>query len=149
LAAAYPETFAAGIVYGGVPAGCFVNSRDPLGVASWNSTCAEGKAIASPEAWGSVVKNMSPGYSGIRPKMLIHHGGADKTLYPQNYNETTKQWCGVFGYDYTKPVSVKETDGGFVTTVWGPRLTGVLGRREPHNLKYHPDWDMEWLGLKV
>jgi hypothetical protein len=125
-----------------------VSSQDPLGVAWWNSTCAQGKAIASPAAWGSVAKKMNPEYSGARPKMLIYHGGGDKTINPQNYEETTKQWCGVFEYEYTKPVSLKETDGGFITTIWGANLKGVLGRREPHNLKYHEDWDMEWLGLK-
>jgi acetylxylan esterase len=146
LAAAYPEHFAAGVAYAGVPAGCFVNSRDPKGIASWNSTCAQGKAIASPEAWGSVATKMYPDYTGPRPKMLIYHGGEDKTIFPQNYQETTKQWCGVFGYNYEKPVS-RKNESGYVITSWGPNLKGVLGIHEPHNLKNHADWDMEWFGL--
>jgi acetylxylan esterase len=91
---------------------------------------------------------MYPGYSGPRPRMLIHHGGEDKTLYPQNYVETTKQWCGVFGYNYEKPVSRKETEGKYVATRWGPNLMGLLATKESHNLKYHADMDMEWFGLK-
>ncbi len=43
-----------------------------------------------------MVTNMYPGYSGARPKMQIYHGSADTTLAPANYNETIKEWCGVF-----------------------------------------------------
>jgi hypothetical protein len=50
---------------------------------------------------------MYPNYNGSRPKMQIYHGSADSTLLPNNYNETIKQWAGVFGYDYTKPDSTK------------------------------------------
>ena len=39
--------------------------------------------------------------------MQIYHGSSDSTLLPNNYNETIKQWSGVFGYDYTKPDSTK------------------------------------------
>jgi hypothetical protein len=91
---------------------------------------------------------MYPDYTGPRPKMLIYHGGEDKTISPQDYQETTKQWCGVFGYDYAKPISRKESEVGYVITTWGPNVMGVLGIHEPHNLKYHADWDMEWFGFK-
>jgi acetylxylan esterase len=146
LAAAYPDYFAAGIVYAGVPAGCFVSSSNPNSVAQWNSTCAQGKSIAPPEIWASIVKNMDPGYTGPRPRMLIYHGGNDATLLPQNFKETTKQWCGVFGYDYWKPESIIESEG-FTTTRWGPDLMGVFGAKETHQLSYHAEVDMEWFGL--
>jgi acetylxylan esterase len=61
-------------------------------VDAWNSTCAQGKSIATPEAWANVVKNMYPSYTGARPKMQVYHGSADTTLLPQNYQETMKQW---------------------------------------------------------
>jgi acetylxylan esterase len=82
--------------------------------------------------------------------MLIYHGGKDATVNPVNFDEQVKQWCGIFGYAYENPVMRR--DGapavGQVMTVWGERLKGVFGREEPHNLKYWPEVDMEWLGFK-
>ncbi|KAK9793552.1 putative Carbohydrate esterase family 1 protein [Seiridium cardinale] len=82
MAATYPEMFAAGIVYSGVPAGCFVSSSG--GVDAWNNTCAQDQARATSAAWAQVVKDMYPGCNGTRPKMQIYHGSADGTLLPNN-----------------------------------------------------------------
>jgi acetylxylan esterase len=73
-----------------VPAGCFVSSSSQ--VDAWNSTCANGQSITTPQRWAQVVKDMYPGYNGSRPKMQVYHGSADTTLRPQNYQETMKQW---------------------------------------------------------
>ena len=55
MAATYPDIFKAAIVYSGVPAGCFVSASGA--VDAWNSTCAQGNSIATPQAWANVVKN--------------------------------------------------------------------------------------------
>lgn len=78
LAATYPDLFKAASVYAGVPAGCFYTGT----VDGWNSTCANGQSIASESVWAQTALNMYPGYTGPRPKMLIHHGAADTTIYP-------------------------------------------------------------------
>ena len=56
LAATYPDLFKAAIPYSGVNAGCFVSSSG--GVDAWNSTCANGQAISTPQAWAKVALNM-------------------------------------------------------------------------------------------
>lgn len=99
LAATYPDVFAAGIAYAGVPAGCFMSVDDTPDF--WNSTCSTGQSVWTQQQWTNVVKNMYPGYTGARPKMQIYHGSADETLNVQNYYETIKQWTGVFGYSTT------------------------------------------------
>ncbi|EKG15081.1 Esterase PHB depolymerase [Macrophomina phaseolina MS6] len=147
LAATYPELFKAAIVYSGVPAGCFVSASG--GVDAWNSTCSQGKSIATPEQWANVVKAMDPGYTGARPKMQIYHGSADTTLLPQNYQETTKQWAGVFGYDYSKPQSTQSNSplSGYTRTTWGPNVQGIYAQGVGHTVPIQGSEDMKWFGF--
>ncbi len=79
MAAVYPDLFKAGSAYAGVPAGCFYTGT----VAGWNNSCATGTSITTPAAWAQTALNMYPGYTGARPKMMIYHGSADTTIYPQ------------------------------------------------------------------
>jgi acetylxylan esterase len=79
LAATYPDLFKAASVYAGVPAGCFYTGT----VAGWNDTCAKGQSVTTQAAWAQTAKNMYIGYTGARPKMMIYHGAADTTIYPQ------------------------------------------------------------------
>ncbi|KAL3488601.1 Acetylxylan esterase A [Aspergillus germanicus] len=147
MAATYPELFAAGIVYAGVSAGCFYSDTDQ--VNGWNSTCANGESIATPEHWASIAEAMYSGYSGTRPKMQIYHGSEDATLYPQNYYETCKQWAGVFGYNYDSPAET-QTDtplADWDKTIWGPNLQGILANGVGHNIQIQGEEDLKWFGF--
>jgi acetylxylan esterase len=127
MAATYPELFAAATAYSGVPAGCFVSSSGQ--VDAWNSTCAQGQVDATPEYWTSVVKGMYSGYTGARPRFQVYHGSIDATLLPPNYNETVKEWTGVFGYDYTTPDKSQANypKSGYTTDTWGVDSANPLG----------------------
>ncbi|EAW18540.1 alpha/beta hydrolase family esterase [Aspergillus fischeri NRRL 181] len=57
MAATYPELFAAGIADSDVAAGCFMSATDQN--QAWNSTCSQGKSIATPEVWAGVPKAMT------------------------------------------------------------------------------------------
>ncbi|EMC99482.1 carbohydrate esterase family 1 protein [Baudoinia panamericana UAMH 10762] len=127
MAATYPELFAAATAYSGVPAGCFVSSSGQ--VDAWNSTCASGKVNATPQYWTNVVKNMYQGYTGSRPRFQVYHGSIDTTLYPPNYNESVKEWTGVFGYNYLAPQTRKANfpHSGYTTDIWGVTTANPLG----------------------
>ena len=173
MAATYPEMFAAGIAYSGTAAGCFLSQSG--GVDAWNNSCANGQARGTPQVWAKVsnramsgpssgncailnfelltprqmVFDMYPGYNGSRPKMQIYHGSADTTLNQNNYNETIKQWCGVFGYDYTKPdATVANSPASKYTTyTWGDHLVGVYAQGVGHTVPIRGSDDLKYFGL--
>lgn len=148
MAATYPELFQAGVVYSGTPAGCFYSQSG--GVDQWNNSCAQGDVRATPQQWANIVFNMYPGYNGSRPRMQIYHGTADMTLLPENYNETIKQWCGVFGFEYTRPDSTQANtpQSGYTTYTWvDEQLVGVLARGVGHTVPIHGSEDMKFFGL--
>ncbi|KAL4736412.1 Acetylxylan esterase A [Aspergillus similis] len=147
MAATYPNLFAAGIVYAGVPAGCFYSEANVED--QWNSTCAQGQSISTPEHWAEIAEAMYPGYEGSRPKMQIYHGSADATLYPQNYYETCKQWAGVFGYNYDSPQEVQNDTpvAGWDKTIWGENVQGILAGGVGHNIPIQGEEDLKWFGF--
>ncbi|KAG9522515.1 alpha/beta-hydrolase [Aureobasidium sp. EXF-12298] len=154
MAATYPELFAAATAYSGVPAGCFVSSSGA--VDAWNSTCAQGNVDQSAAYWTNVVKNMYPGYNGARPRFQVYHGSIDTTLRPNNYRESVKEWTGVFGYDASKPQTVKNNFplNGYTTDIWGVdsanplgKVQGIYALNVGHTVPINGAQDMAWFGL--
>lgn len=147
LAATYPDVFAAGIVYSGVPAGCFMSSAG--GVNAWNSTCANGQSQTTAEGWASMVFGMYPDYEGARPRMQVYHGSADTTLAAPNYQETIKQWAGVFGYDAEAPATEEQNtpQSGYTTSTFGENLIGIYAQGVGHTVPIRGDDDMTFFGL--
>ncbi|EXM18267.1 hypothetical protein FOTG_13687 [Fusarium oxysporum f. sp. vasinfectum 25433] len=146
MAAAYPDIFAAGIAYAGVPAGCF-RSEDDI-PDYWNSTCATGQSIYTQGQWANVVKNMYPGYNGPRPKMQIYHGSVDEVLNVQNYYETIKQWTGVFGYSAEpKSTTANVPRSPYTRYVFGDKLQTFLGQGITHSIDVFPEEDLKWFGF--
>ncbi|KEZ45791.1 putative acetylxylan esterase A [Scedosporium apiospermum] len=146
LAATYPDLFAAGIVYAGVPAGCFFTNT----VNGWNNTCANGQVKGTPERWAQWVFEAYPDYDGPRPRMQIYHGSADTTLGSANYAEQMKQWCGVFGCDPDAPEEKAENKPlqGYTTSTYvGGQLQGIWAVGVGHNFPIRGDDDMKWFGL--
>jgi acetylxylan esterase len=127
MSATYPELFKAATAYSGVPAGCFASPSNQ--VAAWNSDCAQGKIDQTAAYWTNAVKAMYPGYSGSRPRFQIYHGGADTTLYPNNYRESVKEWTGVFGFNAASPSQTKSNfpANGYTTNIWGVTGANPLG----------------------
>ncbi|KAM0189168.1 hypothetical protein ACHAPI_010187 [Fusarium lateritium] len=146
MAATYPDIFAAGIAYAGVPAGCFMSAANQP--AAWNSTCSQGQSIWTQTQWASVVKNMYPGYNGPRPKMQIYHGTTDPTLNVQNYYETIKQWTGVFGYSSTPQSTTQNFPRSpYKREIFGDKLQAFLGTGVTHAVDHFPDEDLKFFGL--
>ncbi|GGL07417.1 extracellular catalytic domain type 1 short-chain-length polyhydroxyalkanoate depolymerase [Mangrovihabitans endophyticus] len=118
----YPDVFAAGAAFMGVPFGCFAASAgdptNPANQAGWNSQCSSGQLIQSPQQWGDLVRAAYPGYSGRRPRMQLFHGTADTTLQYPNFGEEIKQWTNVLGVSQT-PVLTDTPQSGWTRTRYG------------------------------
>ncbi|PGH07751.1 hypothetical protein AJ80_07956 [Polytolypa hystricis UAMH7299] len=147
LAATYPELIKAVWLYSGGPAGYFASASG--GVAEWNSQCSQGQVVRTPQECATIVQNMYPGYNGARrPKMQIWHGSADTTLFPQNYEETIKQWTAVFNVSQT-PTSVRQNylEQMYTTSDYGLDVQGIYAEGTGHSVLPHLQ-DLEaWFGL--
>ncbi|GAA1618077.1 extracellular catalytic domain type 1 short-chain-length polyhydroxyalkanoate depolymerase [Actinoplanes couchii] len=122
LLADYPDVFAGGAAFMGVPDTCFQasagNPADPTQQAGWNSACANGQVSKVPAQWGDAVRNSYPGYSGTRPRMQLWHGTDDTTLHYNNFGEEIKQWTDVVGVSQT-PVRTDTPQSGWTRTWYG------------------------------
>ncbi|SDG63433.1 esterase, PHB depolymerase family [Sinosporangium album] len=112
LLANYPDVFAAGAAFMGVPYGCFAS---PWG---WNVECAGGRIVKTPEQWGDLVRASYPGYRGRLPRIQLWHGTEDGALAYANLGEQVKQWTNVHGVGQN-PVSTDNPQPTWTRTRYG------------------------------
>ncbi|MEH0970765.1 PHB depolymerase family esterase [Micromonospora sp. CPCC 205546] len=110
----YPDVFSAGAAFSGVPFGCFATTNG----SEWNSECANGQVIRTPQQWGDLVRNAYPGYTGRRPRMQTWHGTNDEVLRYPNFGEQIKQWTDVHGLSQT-PTYTDSPQAGYTRTRYG------------------------------
>jgi poly(hydroxyalkanoate) depolymerase family esterase len=110
----YPDVFAAGSAFAGVPFGCFATTNG----SEWNSQCANGQVTRTPQQWGDLVRNAYPGYTGPRPRMQTWHGTTDDVLRYPNFAEQVKQWTDVHGLSQT-PTATDTPQSGQTRTRYG------------------------------
>ncbi|MHC3467862.1 extracellular catalytic domain type 1 short-chain-length polyhydroxyalkanoate depolymerase [Streptomyces sp. 7R007] len=110
----YPDVFAAGAAFSGVPFGCFATADG----SEWNTACATGTVTHTPQQWGDLVRAAYPGYTGHRPRMQLWHGTADTTLSYVNFGEEIKQWTNVLGVGQT-PAATDSPASGWTRTRYG------------------------------
>ncbi|MEH0845789.1 PHB depolymerase family esterase [Micromonospora sp. CPCC 205711] len=121
MLATYPDVFAAGSVIAGIPYRCSPPAS--------TSTCQYSGVDQTPAAWGDLVRNAYPGYTGRRPRVSIWHGTSDTTVVPMNATESRDQWTNVLGVSQS-PSSTASLPGGTSLEVYGSdavRLYRVSG----------------------
>ncbi|NGO14321.1 PHB depolymerase family esterase [Streptomyces sp. HC44] len=110
----YPDVFAAGAAFSGVPFGCFATTDG----SEWNSDCSNGDITRTPQEWGDIARAAHPGYTGPRPRMQIWHGTEDDVLRYPNFGEQIKQWTNVQGVGQT-PARTDSPQAGWTRTRYG------------------------------
>lgn len=138
LLGSYPDVFAAGSAFSGVPFGCFAPAGDNNGAYGyWNDDCASGRVTHSAAEWAALVQAAYPGYDGWRPKLQIFHGTADEVLDYTNFGEEIKLWTAVFGISETPTSTTPNTPlNGWTKTVYGPDgwFEAYSAAGVPHNI---------------
>lgn len=89
LLASYPETFAAGGIIAGLPAGVASDVGQALEVM------ARGSGLER-EALAARARSAS-GHAGPWPRLSIWHGDADRTVVPANGVDLAAQWTALHG----------------------------------------------------
>jgi poly(hydroxyalkanoate) depolymerase family esterase len=117
----YPDVFAAGAAFSGVPFGCFATTDG----SEWNSACSGGTITHTPQEWGDLVRAAYPGYTGTRPRMQVWHGTEDDVLRYPNFGEEIKQWTNVLGVSQTPAATDSPVSG------WTRTRYGATGDRAP------------------
>ncbi|KAH6847828.1 Alpha/Beta hydrolase protein [Chaetomium sp. MPI-CAGE-AT-0009] len=151
LLGAYPDVFAAGAAFAGVPFGCFAPEGDNAGeFGYWNGECATGKVTHSAEEWGGLVRAAYPGYDGWRPKLQIFHGTKDEVVSYVNHGEGVKLWTNVLGLSDTPVSVVPDTPlAGWTKSVYGPDgwFEAYSAEGVPHDIKVQEDTVMAFFEL--
>lgn len=144
MAAAYPDMFAAASEFSGEPAGCFYTGT----VRGWNSQCAGGQVHHSNSEWAAIVRKMYPSYTGQYPRMQIFHGDVDTTLNIASYNESIKEWSGIFGYSGIASNTLNNIPGPRLTKyIYGDRLQGIWGHGIGHVVPTNETEALQWFGI--
>ncbi|MGW0337517.1 extracellular catalytic domain type 1 short-chain-length polyhydroxyalkanoate depolymerase [Streptomyces sp. NPDC003011] len=117
----YPDVFAAGAAFAGVPFGCFATTDG----SEWNSACANGTVTRTPQEWGDLVRAAHPGHTGPRPRMQVWHGTEDDVLRYPNFGEEIEQWTNVLGVSQTPAATDSPAPG------WTRTRYGATGDRAP------------------
>ncbi|MGN9808810.1 extracellular catalytic domain type 1 short-chain-length polyhydroxyalkanoate depolymerase [Micromonospora sp. BQ11] len=110
MLATYPDVFRAGSVIAGLPYRCSPPAT--------TSTCQYSGVDKTPAAWGDLVRNAHPGYTGPYPRVSIWHGTSDYVVVPANATELRDQWTNVRGVPQT-PTSTASLPASTSLEVYG------------------------------
>lgn len=149
LMATYPELFAAGASYSGVPAACWAGS--PISTpASSDLTCPMGQKAAkfTAQQWGDLARDCDKGYNGTRPGMFVVHGTADSAVVYSLLKAQLDQWSNVLGVTWTKNVTNTPTQN-WTKMIYGDgtKLVGYSVQGGGHIPTFQGDETLKFFGL--
>jgi poly(hydroxyalkanoate) depolymerase family esterase len=117
MLATWPDLFAAGASFGGIPYDCAESVAD-----SFN--CMKPGKDQTASAWGGLVRKAYSGYSGPWPRLSIWQGSADTIVAPMNTTQLMRQWTDVHGVGQTP--SATDTVLGYPHAVFKDQAGAVV-----------------------
>lgn len=94
----WPELFAAGAVWSGLPYRCATTVN---GAYNCQSLASHPELKKTPGEWGDLVRAAHPGFAGPWPRVVLVHGTSDGIVSYDNETELIEQWTNVHGVDQT------------------------------------------------
>ncbi|KAJ1526478.1 hypothetical protein HK096_011615, partial [Nowakowskiella sp. JEL0078] len=113
----YPDIFKAGVVFMGVPFGCFESEADVI-IIPRVGNCTAGRVIKSPQQWGDIARNGFPGYAGTYPRVQIWHGREDFLVDYKCLKQEVLQWTNLLGYSLI-PFRRDSIHFGWIREIYG------------------------------
>jgi poly(hydroxyalkanoate) depolymerase family esterase len=110
----YPDVFAAGAAFMGIPFGCFGSETD----FDPSRPCFRGGVDKSPPEWGALARRANPGYRGAWPRMQLWHGAGDALIAYSVLQEQVDQWTDLHGVSVS-PASVDSPRPGWTRRRFG------------------------------
>lgn len=137
LMAAYPDVFAGGAGFSGVPAGCFENATSST-PSNPDQSCARAQKGFTAQQWGDIARAEYPGYTGQYPKMQIWEGTADTLVLIGNLQAQLDQWSNVMGLSFSHN-ETNTPQSGYTKIVYGDgtRLVGYSAAGVGHFVPFH------------
>jgi acetylxylan esterase len=147
ICAVYPDVFAGGAAYSGIPSGCLAGSPG-FGPFTATPTCANGKMIKTPQAWGAQARTYAPSYKGEYPRMQIWHGTSDFVVNHNNLAEGLKQWSNLHGIAFSKN-NTNTPKARYTQIVYGDgtKLVGYSGQGVGHVVPTNEQETIKFFGL--
>jgi poly(hydroxyalkanoate) depolymerase family esterase len=99
LLATWPDVFAAGATFAGIPYYCTINRNQV-------TTCLSGGITHTPQEWGDLVRQKGDsGFTGSWPRISIWQGTNDSVVSTKNQDYLVAQWTNVHGIGQTPTTS--------------------------------------------
>jgi len=117
LGGAYPDVFAAGAAFAGMPYGCLKGSPGSSPMSA-DPACANGQVSKTGAQWASLVHQGYPGYTGSYPRMQMWHGTADSVINYNNFVQELAEWSTVLGVSFSHNVT-NSPQSGYTKMVYG------------------------------
>jgi poly(hydroxyalkanoate) depolymerase family esterase len=115
MLAGYPELFAGGAIFAGLPFGAAANVRDALDSMRM-------APVKTPREWGDKVRAASA-HAGPWPRLSIWHGDLDMTVNISNAQALAAQWADVHGLALADARQARA--GRAMRLAWGEALEVV------------------------
>jgi poly(hydroxyalkanoate) depolymerase family esterase len=126
----YPDVFAAGSAFMGVPFACFPNEAD---FSPGNSQCTNGFINKAPQEWGDLARQAYPGYNGARPRMQLWHGTGDPLIVYSLLQEEVDQSTNLHGLS-TTPTSTDNPQPNWTRERFADRVEAITVTGAGHSL---------------
>jgi poly(hydroxyalkanoate) depolymerase family esterase len=130
----YPDVFAAGVAFMGIPFACFANEAefDPA------RPCFNGTVDKTPREWGDLARAANPGHTGPWPRIQLWHGTNDTLIAYSLLREQIDQWTNLHELSLS-PTATDDLQAGWTRQRFGDpcgaaKVEAVTVAAGEHNL---------------